>query len=147
MIGGYLLLRGEAGMTEIDELYLSNPKAADGDVRHALAALRFYREFGDGIPRERLAQAIEHLLSRPEFAAAAIADLARLQDWAALENVAGLYTQPVYSQPGVRRAVVGYLLACPLPAAEAQLRRLRSIDPQGIAAAEQVLSNLGGSPQ
>jgi hypothetical protein len=147
VIGGYLLLRGASGLDQIDELYLSNPKAADGDVRHALAALRFYREFGDEIPRERLAKALRHVLARPEFADAVVTDLARWKDWSALDEIAGLYTQDAYAQPAVRRAIVGYLLACPEAAAAVQLKRLRGIDPQGVAAAEQVLSALGGSRQ
>ncbi len=147
IIGGYLLLRGEGGLKWIEELYLSNPKAADGDVRHALAALRFYHEFGEEIPRERLAQSLRHVLARPEFAEAVVTDLARWQDWSAVDEIAALYTQPAYAEPAVRRAIVGYLLACPKPAAAGQLKRLREIDPQGVAAAEQILSRLGGSRQ
>ncbi len=147
ILGGYLLLRGEKGLQQIDELYLSNPKAAYGDVRHALAALRFYREFGDKIPPERLAAALRHVLGRPEFAEAVVTDLARWQDWSAVDEIAALYTQPAYSQPATRRAIVGYLLACPDAAAAKQLERLREIDPQGVAAAEQVLSSLGGLQQ
>ena len=73
IIGGYLLVRGASGLDQIEELYLSNPKAADGDVRHALAALRFLHEFSDEIPPERLAKALRHVLARPEFAGAGIA--------------------------------------------------------------------------
>ncbi len=147
ILGGYLLLAGDEGLDEIERRYLADPQAADGDVRHALAALRFYHEFGDGIGRERLAQSVRRVLARPEFAADVITDLARWQDWSAVEQIAPLYEQPAYADPAVRRAIVGYLLACPEPAAAAQLKRLRGLDPQGVAAAEQVLSRLGGSRQ
>jgi hypothetical protein len=147
IIGGYLLVRGASGLDQIDKLYLSNPKAADGDVRHALAALRFYREFGQDIPRARLAQSLRLVLTRPEFAEAVVTDLARWQDWSAVDTIAGLYTQDAYAEPAVRRAIVGYLLACPEAGAMSQLQRLRGVDPQGVAAAEQVLSSLGGSRQ
>ena len=50
-------------------------------------------------------------------------------------------------QPATRRAIVGYLLACPAAAATTQLRRLREIDASGVAAAEQVLSSVGGLRQ
>ena len=99
------------------------------------------------MPPERLAQALRHVLARPEFAEAVVTDLARWQDWSAVDKIAGLYTQEAYAEPAVRRAIVGYLLACPEPAAAVQLKRLRGIDPQGVAAAEQVLSALGGSRQ
>lgn len=147
ILGGYLLLRGQAGLEQIDKLYLSNPAAADGDVRHALSALRAYREFGDEIPHEQLAQALRHVLARPEFAESVVTDLARWQDWSALDEIAGLYTQADYAEPAIRRAIVGFLLACPQPAAARQLERLRGIDAPGVAAAEKVLSSLGGSRQ
>jgi hypothetical protein len=56
-----------------------------------------------------------------------------------LNTVASLYSEPAYSQPGTRRAIVGYLLACPLPQSARLLADLRQIDPQGISSAEQIL--------
>ena len=58
ILGGYLLLRGTAGLELIETRYLANLRAADGDVRHAIVALRFYREFGRDIPPERLSAAL-----------------------------------------------------------------------------------------
>jgi hypothetical protein len=45
-----------------------------------------------------------------------------------------------------RRAVVGYLLACPAAEARTALIRLRETDPQGVAAAEKRLSITSGAP-
>jgi hypothetical protein len=147
IIGGYLLLAGREGLQLVETQYLANPRAADGDVRHAMAALRFYHEYGRDIPPARLQSALRHVLARPEFAAAAVTDLARWQDWSALERVVALYTKPGYSDPAIRRAIVGYLLACPERQANEALARLRQVDPQGVAAAEQVLSRtLGVAP-
>lgn len=143
ILGGYLLLTGEAGLERIEERYLRNPQAADGDVRHALVALRFYQEYGREIPLERLQRALRNLLARPEFAAAAITDLARWQDWREPDSIAALYTDQAYSAPATRLAIVGYLLACPTADAGPALRQLRQADPQGVAAAEKVLSQTG----
>lgn len=140
ILGGYLLLRGTAGLELIEARYLANPKAADGDVRHAIIALRFYEEFGSDIPRERLSAALARVLARPEFAATAITDLARWNDWDSLARISRLYDEPAYADPAIRRAIVGYLLACPKPAARAELARLRTNDPAGVGAAEQILS-------
>jgi hypothetical protein len=140
ILGGYLLLTGASGLELIESRYLANPTAADGDVRHSLTAVRFYHEFGREIPQERLQAAVAHLLVRPEFAEAAVTDLARWKDWTQLEAIGRRYTDKAYAQPAVRRAIVGYLLACPLPEGARILARLREVDPRGVAAAELTLS-------
>jgi hypothetical protein len=68
-------------------------------------------------------------------AADAAVDLARYQDWSAIEAVAGLWGSLGRDDPLVRRAVAGYLAACPLPAARDRLDRLRAADPAGVGAA------------
>jgi hypothetical protein len=144
ILGGYLLLRGAAGLELIESRYLANPRAADGDVRHAIVALRFFQEFGRDIPPERLSAALARVLARAEFAAAAITDLARWNDWTSLARISRLYDDPAYADPAIRRAIVGYLLACPKPAARTELARLRNSDPTGVAEAEQILSRTSG---
>jgi len=139
VLGGYLVLAGEPGLELIESRYLANPQARDGDVRHALTALRFFHEYGQGIPTERLSKAVVRLLSREEFAEAAIVDLARWQAWDSLERVTAVYERPT-SELRARRAVIGYLLACPRADASEALARLRKRDPRGVADAEQVLS-------
>ena len=81
LLGGYLLLKGTEGLNLIERRFLLEPHARDGDVRHAMTALRFYHEYGHDIPAERLSAAMRLLIIRPEFAAAAITDLARWKDW------------------------------------------------------------------
>jgi hypothetical protein len=146
VLGGWLLLEGAGGLALVETRYLANPQAADGDVRHALAAIRFYHEFGRDIPKARLSAAVRKLLARPEFAAAATIDLARWQDWSALPEVADLYDRPGYGLPTVRRAIVGYLLACPEPEAARRLAQLRRLDPEGVEQAEQILSRTSSVP-
>ncbi len=143
VLGGYLLLAGMPGLELIESRYLANPNSADGDVRHALTALRFYHEFGREIPRPRLAQAAAALLDRGEFAAEVITDLARWEAWDSLPDVVRIYSLPT-TDARTRRAVVGYLLACPDAEARHALARLRSADPAGVDAAEEVLSRTSG---
>jgi hypothetical protein len=147
ILGSYLLLEGVEGLALVESRYLADPKAADGDVRHALAAVRFYREYGRAIPPARLEAAVRRLLARPEFAEAAITDLARWQHWDALDQIAGLYAQPRFDQPATRRAIVGYLLSCPQAGAAGALARLRKLDPRGVAEAEAVLSRTTSVPR
>lgn len=146
ILGGYLLLTAASGLELVESRYLADPRAGDGDVRHALAALRFYHEYGREIPTARLNAAARHLLARPEFAEAATIDLARWKDWGATDEIAALYARPQYAQPAIRRAIVGYLLACPDAKAAGALARLRKLDPKGVALAEQILSRTGSVP-
>jgi hypothetical protein len=136
VLGAYLTLKGEPAFDAIEKKYLADAAARDGDVRHVVSALRFYWEYGREIPRSRQRQAMRRLLARPEFAPAAIVDLARWQDWDVVAKIAELYERPKYPQPGTRQAVVAYLVACPSGDAAAALAELRRRDPQAVADAE-----------
>lgn len=136
ILAGYLLLAGPAALEEIETRLLADPKSRDGDVRHALSALRFYWTYGDQVPRDRLRRAVRHLLDRREFTAEALVDLTRWQDWDILDRVPALYPSPKEPQPALCRAVVAYLLACPGNEAQQALRALRQHDPRGVAEAE-----------
>jgi hypothetical protein len=138
ILGGYLVLTGPEGLARIDEKLLANRQARPGDLRHAATALRFLQEFGHGaIPNADLKRAMRRLLTRPELAAAAIVDLARWQDWDCLDTVEALFERDGYADPATSRAIVGYLKACPGPAAAESLARLRRRAPQRVAEAEQ----------
>lgn len=139
VLGGYLIAAGEPALKLIEERYLANPQSANGDVRHAMTALRFYHEYGHKIPPDRLAVALRHTLSRPEFAAAAIADLSRWEDWDSLPSVVELFGRPGYEAPATRRAIAAFVLRCPGPAAQKEAARLRELAPQVVAEAEQFL--------
>jgi hypothetical protein len=145
VIGGYLLLAGQGALKHLEERYLANLKSADGHVRHTLSALRFYHEYGRDISRPRLAAALRLLLDRPEFAAAAIVDLARWQDWESLDRIAGLYGRKPYDTPTIKRAIVGYLLVCPGEPAAKHLDQLRRSDPKTVADAEKAISLFGSN--
>ena len=63
LLGGYLLLKGTEGLNLIERRFLLEPHARDGDVRHAMTALRFYHEYGHDIPAdapERGNAAVDH---------------------------------------------------------------------------------------
>jgi hypothetical protein len=144
VLGGYLLLRGEEGLAAIGKRYFANPKAGEGDVRHAIAAVRFFYEYDRKLDREKFRAALRPLLARKEFANAAILDLARWKDWSSTARVAALYDAADYPQPATREAVVAFLTASPESAAADRLATLRKRDPAGVASAE---LRLGKIPQ
>lgn len=136
VIGGFLVSEGESALETLDKLYFDNAEAAVGHVRHAMNALRFYREYGRDIPVERLCQSIRHLLARPEFAAATITDLARWEDWPSQARIAALYGQQEYQDLPTRKAIVQFMMHCPGEAAAEILRAIREQEPRLVEAVE-----------
>jgi hypothetical protein len=136
LLAGLLVAEGAAGLDALDRRGLFAPTARPLDQRHLLAALRFaWESLGDTIPRDRVATATARLLASPAMAADAAVDLARYSAWANVDDVARLWGTLGRDDPLVRRAVAGYLAACPLPVARAHLERLRAADPAFLNAA------------
>ncbi|NDC54820.1 MAG: hypothetical protein EBZ74_11205 [Planctomycetia bacterium] len=136
LLAGLLVAEGEAGLDEVSRLGLFEPTARPVDQRHLLTALRFAAEsLGDTLPRARVAEATARLLACPAVASDAVVDLARLRAWEPLDAVAALWATLGRDDPLVRRAVAGYLDACPLAAARGHLDRIRAADPARLDAA------------
>ena len=136
VLAGIVVAEGEAGLDYLATRGLLAGGTRAGDARHALAVLRFaWENLGATVPRKRVADATSRLLANPAVAAEAAVDLARYQDWSAVDAVAALWEPLGRDDPLVRRAVAGYLAACPLPAARGHLDRLREADPASLRAA------------
>lgn len=136
VLGGLLVAEGPEGLDRIERAGLLAPTARPADQRHVLAALRFAWEYlSEVIPRRRVAAATARLLAAPAVAADAAVDLAREEHWEAVDAVAALWDSLGRDDPLVRRAVAGYLTACPLPAARAHLARIRERDGKRLEAA------------
>jgi hypothetical protein len=142
VVGGYLAATGTAGLDVIDDRFLDNPAAAEGDLRHIVTALRFAHEFLPEIPPRRVGESMLRLLDRRGFTAAVIVDLARWRDTGALGRIAEQY-QPA-ADAAVRRAVIGYLVSLQTPEADQHLEQLRAHDPEGVASAERYFEQYGG---
>jgi hypothetical protein len=132
MIACYLTLRGPQGLPLVEELYLKNREAEFTDAYSAVMAIRFHGTETDMIPRERLAEALRHLLDRPELADLVIPDLARWEDWEAMDRLIALFKNADESTSWVRTPVVNYLRVCPLPEASERIEELKSIDPDAV---------------
>ncbi len=112
VMGGYLLLAGEQGLTILDEKKLKDKKAAFSETYAAMQALRFMWQYGDNrIDHDRLRQSMRILLERPELADLVIADLARMKDWSVQDRLISLYEVDAYNIPSIKRAIVRFTLA------------------------------------
>jgi len=130
LLAGVLVAEGEHGLDFLTGRGLFGRDARPLDQRHLLAALRFaWESLTDTIPRERIIAATATLLVSPAVAADATVDLARYQAWNKVADVSRLWDSFGTNDPLVRRAVAGYLTACPLPTAIHELERIRSQTP------------------
>lgn len=133
LLAGLLVAEGAQGLDFLDERGLFAADARPVDQKHLLAALRFaWEELGDSLPKPRAADATARLLSSPVVAADATIDLARYRAWGHADAVAALWESLGADDPLVRRAVAGYLSACPLPEAKRRLERIRERDPERL---------------
>ena len=136
LLGGLLVARGAAGLDWLHDHGLLAADTRAGDARHTLAALRFAWEYlAERLPRERVAAAAARLLANPAVAADAAVDLARWQHWASVGDVAALWDRLGRDDPLVRRAVAGYLSACPLESAASRAAAIAAAAPEAWAAA------------
>lgn len=142
VLGGLLVLEGEAGLQLLDEHILARRDSARGDVLHAVTALRFYYEFGRQIDKARLARSMSLLLERVDTIATAIVDLARWEAWAYLPRVITLARQSPPLDAQADRAIAGYLTRCPLDEARAVWSQLKLASPRRWQQAESSLTPL-----
>jgi hypothetical protein len=132
LMAGILVAEGVEGLE-----WLADRASPDRpvDQRQLLAALRFAREYLTGtIPAARISAVTAELAQSPAVAALAIIDLARAEAWEEVDVVAAWW-DPAADDPLIRRAVAGYLVACPRAAAREHLDRIGREDPAGLAAA------------
>lgn len=135
-IACYITLVGPSALARIERDYLANPDAESSDCFAAVSAIRVHGTALKLIPRARLAKALRQLLQRPELADLVISDLARWEDWTAIDRMVELFALPNEKTGLLKPAVVRYLKACPLPAAAAALDQVRAIDPKAVQLAE-----------
>lgn len=133
LLAGLLVADGARGLEVIERRGLLDAAARPVDQRHTLAALRFaWEQLADAVPRDLIAAATARLLSAPVTAADATIDLARYRHWRSAADVAALWDSLGHDDPLVRRAVAGYLAACPLPEARRALDDIRQRDPRRL---------------
>ena len=170
LMSGFLLLTGEEGLAELEAKKLS-PKYAVGDDGEpqtdgdgqpvllpfseryaAMQAVRFMWTYGgDRIGKERLRESLRLLLAEPDVADMIVADLARWQDWAAMDRIVGLYGSEGYDVPAIDRAIIRYLMEAERDApttgdapphvekAKAALEEIEERDPKAVKNARRYL--------
>ena len=111
IMGGYLVLTGEEGLSLIEESKLRNKDAVFSETYAGMSALRFLWTYApERIPAERLRESMRILLDRPDLADLVITDLARWEDWSVVDRLFQMYGQEEYGIPSIKRNIVRYFL-------------------------------------
>ena len=134
LIACYVALEGPAALDLVDRLFLDRQgrDVPFTETYAAVMALRFLGEESDLVPRERVLASLRLLLQEPKLADLVIADLARWQDWSAIDRLVTLFKEAKADNIFVREPIVNYLRACPLPEAAAAVKELETIDPEAV---------------
>lgn len=147
MIACYVALEGAAALDLVDELFLKRQGGEKEipftETYAAVMALRFLGEESDLVSRERVLESLRHLLDEPKLADLVIADLARWEDWSAIDRLVTIFKEAKQDNIFVREPIVNYLRACPLPEAAAAVEELAKIDPEAVRRAA-TLAGLAG---
>jgi hypothetical protein len=146
MVACYLILKGPSGMPLIEELFLRNKDAEYTDTYAAIMALRFLGQETSAVPKERLLGGLRAMLDRPQLADLVIPDLARWQDWSAMDKLVELFKTADEESSWVKVPVVNYLRACPKPEAKAYLAELAKLDPESVKRANTFFPFGGAAP-
>jgi hypothetical protein len=132
LIAAYLTLKGEEGLPLIVDSFLKNPESQYVDIFAAVMALRFHSTEGKVLSKPSVAQAMCHLLERPDLADLVIPDLARMEDWSQLDRLTKLFKEAKEDNAWIRMPIVNYTRACPLPEAKERLKEMEQIDPAAV---------------
>ncbi len=144
MIGGYLLLTGDAGLDVIVRTKLGNPDVSFSETYSAMQALRFMWTYGNGvIDRDRLRKAMRLLLDRSELTDLVIADLARWKDWEIQPRLMQMYDEETY--PAVKRAIVRFILVSSRPPKSKPAKGRTAAASSGSESGKEVATNAAES--
>jgi hypothetical protein len=112
LIVGYLLLTGEKGLERLEATRIRNSRDEPGEAYPVQQALRYFWTYcHDRISRDRVQQAMRHLLSDPTFTENVVVDLARWKDWEIMADLIRLYSLPEYDDPKIKTAIIGFMIA------------------------------------
>jgi hypothetical protein len=132
LIACYVTLGGEAGLAQVEELFLKNKQADYADTYAAIMALRFHVTEGGVLEPKRILAGMKHVLKRHDIADLVIPDLASGEDWSALEELFELFKTADDKTTWVKVPVINYLRKCPLERAKELLKECETLDPAAV---------------
>jgi hypothetical protein len=127
LVSAYLTLHGEEGLAVVEDQFFKNPGQGARAAYSVLLALRFHLNTAQVIDRDRLLATFRRGLSFDELVPLVLADLARLEDWSAIDQAVEVFRRSTSPLP-VRVAILRYLQSCPLASASERAAELATLD-------------------
>ncbi|MEC7696862.1 MAG: hypothetical protein VYA11_07180 [Planctomycetota bacterium] len=133
IIACYLSIAGAEGLPLIENIFLMR-EGSDYERRagDAITALRFHGQEASVIERERISDVFLRMLQRPTLGARVLSDLARWENWSAVDQVVAMFINAEGDGLWVREPAIRYLLACPTESAKKQIPKLEALDPLAV---------------
>jgi len=123
-------LGGEPAMTEIDDRFLRSSTASVSTVNAVVSAIRVIEQELHAISKERLSASLRLVLDRQDMADYVIPDLARWEDWIAMDRLNRLFYESDPERSFVRIPIFNYMRLCPKPLAKELLKKMEIADPK-----------------
>lgn len=113
LMGGLLVLAGDAGLQFLEDSRLTNEKATAFDCFPVIQALQFAWTYEPTLfEKERLRIALRPLLKQEDVREVVITDLARWEDWNATKLMADVYLESKSDDARTVQAVASFLILC-----------------------------------
>jgi hypothetical protein len=127
LLGGLIALRGREGW-KLTTAILGDPHAGFLKKYAALRTVRFYMGWQPTASKAAMLAAYTQVVADGEMADLAIEDLRRWKTWELTPLILSQYGKTTHEAPIVKRGIVRYALACPLPEAQGFVARIRGRD-------------------
>lgn len=112
----------------------SSPLAMDSTstscINAVVSAIRVLEQELHALPKDRLSASLRLVLEREEMADYVIPDLARWEDWSAMERLDRLFYESNTDSSFVRIPIFNYMRICPRPEAKKLLTKMEAFDPK-----------------
>lgn len=113
LMGGLLVLSGEEGLQFLESARLNNPKASGFDCFPVIQALQFAWSYESELfEKERLRSAMRCLLKHEDVREVVIRDLARWEDWNAVQQMPAVYKDSKAGDLRTVEAIASFLIVC-----------------------------------
>lgn len=118
VMGGYLLLTGEAGLRYLEDSRLKTPGVAAEELFAVVSAIQYMWSYeSTRIDRSRLRESLHGLLHHPDMQEIVITDLARWKDWPTAPKLMQMFESEAMDDRG-QKAVVQFAIALTRDAAK-----------------------------
>ncbi|MGI9240929.1 MAG: hypothetical protein ACR2RV_09010 [Verrucomicrobiales bacterium] len=125
LLVAYIELEGTKAADHIVKAYVKDRDRTFIEIQQALTALAMQGDERDPLPREPVIEAFGWVLeNRAPLAYLVVPDYMRWKHWDVMPDLAEIARTRGYQLPYIRKRVMTYLEACPLPAAQDHLDNL-----------------------